>query len=477
MNYYNEFDPNTAAWLRELIKDKLIPNGEVDERSITDVQPEDLRGFTQCHFFAGIGGWPLALKLACWPEDRPVWTGSCPCQPFSCAGKQRGTEDERHLWPVFRRLIFACRPDDILGEQVASTPVVGKVGQAFDAENPVWLDGISAELEAEGYSCGSIVLGAHSVGAPHIRKRLYWVANTSLGGQRADGGASRQPGHAEQCQQGGGVGDTTPNRREVRSQLHREYDGKGSSEGRNACGMAHSNREQNHAAEQGQCMPGEGLRTCGMADSEHYGHGNQRICETGRRESVCGCEHEWVANPSLGGQRADGSASRELGHAEQCQQGGGVGDTDIDGLQERIRYGSIQPEAMGTVERKTTERGGNVSGMGNTQSCIREIPDREGRGSDIESGRTGRPGFWDDSIWHLCKDGKARRIPSGSQSVLLSLVDELPEGMDAISLASLGFPLAQKVPHRPALLRGYGNAIVPGLAAEFIRAVMDLTNE
>ena len=103
--YYNEIDPFAAAWLRELIKAGLIANGEVDERSIADVQPEDVRGFTQCHFFAGIGGWSYALRLAGWPDDRPVWTGSCPCQGYSAAGKQKGAADARNLWPAWFRLI------------------------------------------------------------------------------------------------------------------------------------------------------------------------------------------------------------------------------------------------------------------------------------------------------------------------------------------------------------------------------------
>lgn len=166
MNYYNEHDPKAASWLRELINTGLIPNGDVDERSIVEVQPNELRDYTQCHFFAGIGGWSLALELAGWPEDRPVWTGSCPCQPFSTAGKGLAQADERHLWPVFFNLIKECRPEHVFGEQVASA--IGKN----------WLDGISTDLESENYACGATVLGAHSVGAPHIRQRLYWVAHS-----------------------------------------------------------------------------------------------------------------------------------------------------------------------------------------------------------------------------------------------------------------------------------------------------------
>jgi DNA (cytosine-5)-methyltransferase 1 len=164
-SYYNENDPKAAAWLRELIKCGHIADGEVDERSIVDVRPDELAGFTQCHFFAGIGGWSYALRLAGWPDDRPVWTGSCPCQPFSVAGKGAGTADARHLWPEFHRLISECRPSTVFGEQVAS-----RAGRD-------WLATVRADLEALGYAVGAADLCAASVGAPHIRQRLYFVAN------------------------------------------------------------------------------------------------------------------------------------------------------------------------------------------------------------------------------------------------------------------------------------------------------------
>jgi len=175
--YYNEHDPKAAAWLRELIKAGHIAPGEVDERSIEDVVPNELAGFDQCHFFAGIGVWSYALRLAGWPDDRPVWTGSCPCQPFSAAGKRGGIADERHLWPAFGFLIEQCRPAIVLGEQVAS-----KDGLA-------WLDTVHADLEASGYAVGAADLCAAGVGAPHIRQRLWFVgkrlADTACDGSGA----------------------------------------------------------------------------------------------------------------------------------------------------------------------------------------------------------------------------------------------------------------------------------------------------
>ena len=165
--YYNEFDPYAAQWLRNLIEAGHIAPGVVDERSIEDVHPSDLHGFTQCHFFAGVGVWSLALRRAGWPDDRPVWTGSCPCQPFSTAGLGAAFSDPRHLWPSFAWLIKQCKPPVIFGEQVASKAV------------EPWIDLVHADVEALEYAFGAVAFPAAGVGAPHIRDRVYWVADTN----------------------------------------------------------------------------------------------------------------------------------------------------------------------------------------------------------------------------------------------------------------------------------------------------------
>lgn len=189
--YYNEIDPYAAQWLRNLIAAGHIAPGDVDERSIEDVRPDDLIPYTQCHFFAGIGGWSYALRLAGWPDDRPVWTGSCPCQPFSSAGKGAGFADERHLWPALYHLIGERRPDVVFGEQVASN------------DGLLWLDLVHTDLEEAGYAFGAVDTCAAGFGAPHIRQRLYWAANSN--GDRRPAGREIRPVRAEHDDEHGGA--------------------------------------------------------------------------------------------------------------------------------------------------------------------------------------------------------------------------------------------------------------------------------
>ena len=160
--YYNEIERYCCDWLSNLMDAGEIPAGRIDDRDLWDVEPLDLTGYDQVHLCAGLGGWPAALRRAGWADDRPVWTVSCPCQPFSQAGKREGFVDERHLWPAVFWHISQCRPDRLIGEQVSSRD---------------GLDLVCSDLENAGYACGATVFPSAGVGAPNIRHRIWWVAD------------------------------------------------------------------------------------------------------------------------------------------------------------------------------------------------------------------------------------------------------------------------------------------------------------
>ncbi|ELO4293827.1 DNA cytosine methyltransferase [Escherichia coli] len=264
--YYNEIDPFAAQWLRNLIAGGHIAPGEVDERSIEDVTPDDLRGFTQCHFFAGIGVWSHSLRLAGWPDDKPVWTGSCPCQPFSAAGKGDGFADERHLWPHFFHLISERRPQHVFVEQVAA-------GNAN-----VWFDLVQADLEVMGYAFGLVPFAAAGIGAPHIRERAYWVAHA----------------HSQ-------IDDR---RRDVRANGWDEH-----SDGSHFNGMAYSNHRI--------CDEGETLRTGRNAVLD--GSIANRLAHTDNEQhsiSISRCGHEYVSTGRQQNPAALAGLSRDCGPLE-----------------------------------------------------------------------------------------------------------------------------------------------------------------
>jgi len=218
--YYNEFHPGKAAVLRELIREGVIAPGDVDDRSILDVRAGDLVGYAQCHFFAGIGIWSYALRLAGWPDDRPVWTGSPPCQPFSQAGKRKGFDDERHLAPAWLDLVHECSPDSLFGEQVS------------DAVRKGWLDALQDELEADHYAVGAASFPACSVGAPHIRQRLYFGAARVADAYDARPQGRGERGHGDHAAGARHVGPQSVAEGEARDDARLRLSGEGRGLGR-----------------------------------------------------------------------------------------------------------------------------------------------------------------------------------------------------------------------------------------------------
>ena len=97
-----------------------------------------------------------------------IITGGFPCQPFSAAGKRRGAADDRWLWPEMLRIINKAKPDWVLAENVAGIVKME-------------LDTVLADLEAEGYTCGAVIIPACAVNAPHRRDRVWIVANSRNG--------------------------------------------------------------------------------------------------------------------------------------------------------------------------------------------------------------------------------------------------------------------------------------------------------
>jgi DNA (cytosine-5)-methyltransferase 1 len=334
--WYNEIDPYAAQWLRNLIAAGHIAPGDVDERSIVDVRPDDLRPYDQCHFFAGIGGWSLALRLAGWPDDRPVWTGSCPCQPFSAAGQGKAADDERHLWPAWFSLIAQLRPSVVFGEQVEAAIGWG------------WLDVVFADLESEGYACGAAVLPACGVGAPHIRQRLWFVADAECG--------SAERWRHDLARAACSPQDETRERQRLRSDI------------------------------------GPSSEPSQLADSDRPGRGLER-----------------------GGGLLDGERAAQRDDADRCGAG---------------------------LVVNTNEPGS--------------------QGRRVNSGKhANQRSPWAASDWLHCTDGKARPVEPGTFPLVAGLSFKLGSGS----------PLEGK--SRVGMLRAYGNAIVPQVAAAFIAATMD----
>lgn len=375
MNYYNEFDKRAAEWLRNLIAAGLIPAGVVDERDIREVKPDDIAGYTQCHFFAGIGGWPLALQLAGWPADREIWTGSCPCQPFSSAGKKKGTTDKRHLWPDWYRLIRARRPAVLSGEQVGSKIALSE-----------WFPRVCYDLEEIEYRVPKDEAGnweaysipACSVGTPHIRQRLWWPADR--------------------------VADANGSERERRS----------------------------------SAIQGSGLLF-------HAANGGAN----------CGMEHtqgdrwqQWRPEP-IGGGIAGGCGA------------GGLVNSDSAGYGEyggRISIQSQQPGAERPGDNRrvshTMQPGRPAIGTEQSGACAGNLPHD----------------FWREAVIIPCADGKARRIKPG----LSPLVNGVSGRVAYVRPGHIKTGPALHWYNCVVALKGFGNAIVPELAAEFIGAYMDV---
>ena len=540
--YYNEFKPEAAHMLRQLIKDGLIADGEVDERSIVDVRPEDVRGFIQAHWFAGIGGWSVALRLAGFPDDRPAWTGSCPCQPFSTAGKQKGKEDERHLWPVWFNLIRECKPDIIFYEQVASAIRHG------------WLDGVFDNLESINYSNEACVIPACSVGAPHKRDRIWGYAKKmpSMRTYSSDGEFFERsteegwtPEFVQEMRCSGLQGVS------AKEQIKREGAPKKMGAAKSREGKKISSKlagKQSHRLDNKHCPPSgkkeENRVRSGFSprrfeeksfhdEMRNYRDSSQsfaekddqldffrsyrpieRVCIRERKDNLLCDElrsrdmgrksdkspNEKMAGEINAGKTFDGTyvgkqQSRMyiqnkmendpigsavlpacavdaphkrdrlwfVGNRENFGRNRRPKDAERERAEDKpVIFSDIRSESIGHGCVGDSQREGSQGHCGHDSS-------EERRQEQTRS--TAETGFWDDHEWIVCGDGKARRIPTIKPDVL-RLADGLQPRSPEEYADSMWIVTTEKIKGRKHLLHAIGNAIVPEVAARFIRATM-----
>lgn len=484
MNYYNEFDTKTAAWLRELISAKLIPAGDVDTRSIVDVSADELRGYTQCHFFAGIGGWSLALQLAGWPADKPVWSLSCPCQPFSTAGKGLGAADERHLWPVAFNLIKECRPPVVFGEQVASSAVVGPskpTRKMQDLRDKQALLGILQKLEGgiagnmQGVRQGQ---GAYSeeVKAGDYQARLQEMEERKPRPCTCECGKEQSQEFQNSIRHFSGEYSEEDRQRLLRSDwnsIRSDY-----SKGME-CSIFGSNHTQsglyNGEYPSGLICPKCHGELMGATEDSRGIQGDIEV-ETRSIKQIIGSDwNETSGAPEecwLDGISSDlgeegytcGSAvlgAHSVGSPHIRQRLYWVAYSDSGQCQE-LRPSRdipskqpIQPASCGSASDRMAdpEGEGRLRNWGIVERGDDEFQWHQERKRQLcESEPQGLCAtHWSNCTTIPCRDGKARRIPTESAF----------------------FPLAHGISARMVRLRGYGNAIVPQVAAEFIQAFQE----
>lgn len=530
MNYYNEFDKKTAAWLRELINQGYLPKGDVDERSIVEVHGSDLTGYTQCHFFAGIGGWSYALQLAGWPADEPVWTGSCPCQPFSCAGKGKGTADERHLWPEFARLIAECKPPVVFGEQVASAAGRKWLGGHEDlprVRDAKTILGVLQELQGWIPQDLHRMLessGARTQGDQATRREVCIVSRIS---QDAQGKATGERGEASSQTQGDGLqsrcgrcgapslsdncgcvssnGDSIESRwRQDLGQSINRPDGQfqrireGQREdcsvlpecdGERVGRKQDSRNSERHHGRSAQLQRAITVAFNGLAETASrygslsgvftdlegmgYAAAGADLCAAGvgaphvrqRLFWVADDEHDgsyrarWAA-AFAGGDREDGGVFVGGGYAV-C----GISDTRHDGERGRAKSGSASLSASfddSSMGKSNSEGLEGAHENNENAERVYVVPSKPSRGlvcsasggcsqgdAEVAPEQYDKAMPWGNCIAIKFRDGKTRRI------------------------APIVTPVAYGIPARVVRVRGYGNAIVPQVAAEFIRAFID----
>lgn len=343
-----------------------------------------------------------------WHGKVDVLTGGFPCQPFfSLAGRRKGADDNRYLWPQMLRAIRQIHPTWVVGEnvngiktmvescqvtQMGRTDYLFEENHLYREESRFTLDKICADLEAEGYSVQPIVIPACAIGAPHRRDRVWIVAHTQCDGHSPQG-------HGNQ-------------------------------------------RARAKKSKEGQDRPQPRSRKHGSGTTSSYAHGTRQRRRKNKQEPFTECSR----TPNLGTRRQKRLASHSLQHRShevhqdhQSQFPDGARTNSLGG--QRSSSHSYRNGGKALQASKGLERTG----------CKRDVQPKE-RSTSPE---------WTDRLSRLQQSGRWRNFPT--QSPVCRRNDGIPFDVDSLTIS---FPK-----WRQESIKAYGNAWVPQVAYEIFRAI------
>ncbi len=394
-----------------------------------------------------------------WHGKVDVLTGGFPCQSFSLAGRRKGADDNRYLWPQMLRAIRQIHPTWVVGENVAGIKTMvescqvtqmGRTDDLFE-ENYIYreesrftLDKICADLEAEGYSVQPIVIPACSVGAPH-RKDRVWIVARRISTTPSNPNSSNDNRRSEEIQ-GKSQKERLSERNDIRKPgftsdvlghiAHTQCDGYSS--------QGHGNqRAREKKSKEGQDRPQPGVRRHGSSKTSSYSNSHRQRRRANKQKSITECSR----SSNLGTRR-----SKRLASHPYCN-----GDKTLQPSERTERTGckrDVQPKERSTSP-EWTDRLSRLQRHDAHAISERLEGMYQSWGEESE-----RKCVWRDFARH-CEEGHWKHFPT--QSPVCRGNDGIPFDVDSLTIS---FPK-----WRQESIKAYGNAWLPQVAYEIFRAI------
>lgn len=399
-----------------------------------------------------------------------VITGGFPCQPFSVAGKQKGTSDNRHLWPEMFRIIKAFKPRYVIGENVRGIINI-QDGMVFET--------VCTDLESEGYEVQPFIIPAAGVGAPHRRERVWIIAIREESMVNSDNIRFKQHNTAEEeasrrrssatFEPTGNVADTENGRRQQTQSERREGTERGSIDSRGIeregqdIGRDENVENSRRTLQQGTKFGAANEDEIGKENANQHQRSSSSsesdVANTDSRRSSS--EH----STPISGQREKERVRSEYESSRggETREGGSadVADTNISTKTQRGEYTN--------TEKESNERRNNESG---STSNVGERRVRE----------TGKSFSYDVADTENIGTGKLRHFNQtqrreGSHSAQLDSSSSTQRKQGWWSVEPNVGRVAHGISGRIHRLKGLGNAIVPQIAEEIGRAIVKAEND